>query len=171
MSDHLVESLETRRLCEAVLRQDALHVLGTSAGDRVIVARVGKGLPRIAVVLNGKLQTFAPDLVFRVIIDGGDGDDRILVKEPHRALSLPLRVLGNRGDDTIVGSSGDDTLDGGDGHDRISGRDGDDVILGGAGDDRINGQRGHDRLFGGQGDDRLIGALGKDLLDGRGEVL
>lgn len=85
------------------------------------------------------------------IIDGGDGNDRI---------------LGQLGADTITGGLGNDTIDGGVGADNISGGDGADVITGGAGNDVLNGGTGADTISGGDGADTISGGGDNDYISG-----
>ena len=80
-------------------------------------------------------------MLFRSIINGGDGDDTI---------------AGGAGLDTIAGGAGDDTITGGADNDILSGDSGDDTLNGGAGDDRLSG---------GAGSDVLVGGLGIDTAD------
>ena len=66
------------------------------------------------------------------------------------------RMLGTRGDDTIVGTAKPDRIIARRGNDRVNGR---------QGGDRISGSRGKDRLKGGQGKDRLLAGKGADHLN------
>ena len=89
--------------------------------------------------------------LFPLLIDGGDGDDRI---------------RGNAGADTLLGRDGNDRIFGGAGNDRIEGGLGRDWLAGNSGDDWIYGDEGDDVLLGGEGDDRLIGGADDDVLLG-----
>ncbi|WP_439423117.1 calcium-binding protein [Saccharothrix sp. HUAS TT10] len=77
--------------------------------------------------------------VTAVVLDGRDGDDGLLVRDP-----MSVHLLGGAGNDVLNGSDGDDVLDGGSG---------DDVLHGGAGDDALTGGPGADVLDGGADDD------------------
>lgn len=127
--------------------------------------------------------------VQRIEVDAGAGDDRVVVVS-----SLPARLSGGEGRDTLTGGGGDDTLDGGAGSDALTGGAGKDTVtysgrsarvlvdldvVGGAGepgeDDRIAadvenavGGDGPDELRGDGGPGVLAGGGGDDLLDGRG---
>jgi len=102
--------------------------------------------------------------------------------------SLPHRLLGLDGNDTVVGTAFDDTIDGGRDNDSLSGGGGNDVFLvdgnnkgidridGGAGFDRIRGSAGADHIRlaslasieeidGGAGHNTIGGSTGSDLLD------
>ncbi|RAI04174.1 hypothetical protein DLJ53_06925 [Acuticoccus sediminis] len=77
-----------------------------------------------------------------------------------------VRLVGDRGEDSLVGGRGNDSLIGAAGGDTLFGRDGDDVLKGGAGRDALDGGDGDDKLFGHGGADRLVGAEGDDTING-----
>ena len=79
----------------------------------------------------------------RVLVDAGDGDNRVVLKSD-------------------AGTEGE--LRGGDGRDRLFGGDGDDALLGGDGVDTLQGGPGFNTLDGGLGDDFLYGGTGRDRL-------
>ena len=70
--------------------------------------------------------------------------------------TLPVRVFGGQGFDTLVGSPG---------HNRLIGGRGRDLVRGGGGADQLVGATGPDRLYGGRGDDLLDGGSGPDESD------
>jgi len=120
-------------------------------------------------------------------LDGGDGDDMVLVRtgalgdtiftvapdgsasDNHGAVITDVErctlafYTGNdwaqlgAGADTAYGSYGDDTLQGGGGGDQLTGD---------MGADSLDGQAGDDSLFGGQDNDVLAGSIGNDTLKG-----
>src|SRR5436305_10215192 len=66
-------------------------------------------------------------------IELGDGNDHFMVSDPT---SMPMRVIGGAGDDTIMGSLGADYIDGGPGDDHLTLTDGAaDELVGGDGSD------------------------------------
>ena len=71
------------------------------------------------------------------------------------------RMLGSRGDDTIVGTAKPDRIIARRGNDRIYGRQGRDRISGSRGKDHVKGGKGKDRLSGGKGADHLNAVDGK----------
>ena len=145
------------------------------------------------ITIDGRTETFLTPLT-RLVINGSDADDSIVVTSldasfggeliingnagadrlDTSALSLPVMLFGDDGADTLIGGSGndnlrggddDDVLNGGDGNDSLSGSSGRDTLNGGAGDDRLSGQGSSgDVLTGGLGDDRLDGGSGTDRL-------
>ena len=128
-----------------------LRIAGTPGDDDLLLeARDDGGL---RVTANGLVTDFAPGDVLATVIDVGDGDDRVVLRD-----ALAHHV--------VLGGSGDDTLDGSDAADVLVGQAGDDVLLGNAGDDHLLGNEGTDALDGGAGDDTLRGGLGDDALDG-----
>jgi len=80
--------------------------------------------------------------------------------------SVPLRVLGDDGDDRITAEHGYLSASGGKGRDTLIGGTRGDDLAGGAGDDLVHGGRGGDRLRGDAGRDRLRGESGDDQLNG-----
>ena len=158
----MLEVLEARRLLTAALGLDGiLTVTGTAGPDHIRVGAVvlihhheGLAQNQIVVLENHSIQTFDADQVVRVLVDGGPGNDSILVAH----LSKPTILEGGPGNDALFGSDGDDSLSGGDGGD---------ILYGGAGKDVLNGGRGRDRLFGGSDDDTLVAVDGElDYLNG-----
>lgn len=124
-----------------------------------------------------------------IIIDAGEGDDRVFIGSGTVDDPSFVRVEGGDGNDSLYGTdqgvnhlsgdAGDDTIEGGDladilsgglGNDTIRGGDGTDTLIGGDGDDhlfgglRISDLR--DVLFGGAGNDSMDGAHGNDELHG-----
>jgi hypothetical protein len=83
---------------------------------------------------------FAPNAVVcevtnvLVVVDGGDGQDRIDVVDAPIAAAI---LLGGTGNDKIFGGANPDIIDGEAGDDALIGEAGDDVIEGGEGDDVI----------------------------------
>src|SRR5262249_5431020 len=63
-----------------------------------------------------------------VVVDGGDGDDRIESTNPIKAT-----LIGGAGDDQLISGPGDSELDGGPGDDALDGGLGSDVLDGGDG--------------------------------------
>jgi Ca2+-binding RTX toxin-like protein len=159
----MLQVLENRRFLSATLEADGiLSVTGTDGPDHIRVSvhllthhHHDHGPHHQIVVQEGhSVQTFDADRVVRVAVDGGAGNDSVVVAH----LSKPA---------ILVGGAGNDLLFGGDGNDSISGGAGADLLYGGAGDDTLNGGTGRDRLSGGSGDDVLITVDGElDYVNG-----
>lgn len=113
------------------------------------------------VVGNLPAQFFAAALVNSISIDGGDGNDSILLSSQ---VTAPAVINGGDGDDAITGGSGSDVLLGGAGDDALYGSNGNDGFDGGAGDDLVQGGNGRDVLVGGDDADTIAGNNGDDLL-------
>lgn len=79
-----------------------------------------------------------PQLMPYVI--GTDSDDIL-------AASVPSKLFGNGGNDTLYGSGGDDWLYGGDGNDVLFGNGGNDKLYGGAGNDYYYIQDAGDQIY------------------------
>jgi len=104
------------------------------------------------------------DNVKRVVADGDDGDDSIVV---DAAVAASVKLSGGKGNDTLTyKGSGVAELAGGDDNDLLIGGSNADVLDGGDGDDELHGGAGADELRGGARNDRLDGGLGDDTLQG-----
>jgi hypothetical protein len=121
-------------------RRGVLTIRGTRAAD-VIGASFKAGQffegPPLDVTVNGETKSIdawaVAQVAFkRIVVAAGAGDDAVTL---DANVSLPTRIDGGAGNDTLVGGSGAD------------------VIVGRAGDDTLRGQGGADRLLGGAGDD------------------
>lgn len=127
-------------------------------------------------------------------LDGGVGNDRILLSDPETGdtgITGNAVIRGGVGDDVITGGGGNDQIYGGAGNDTLSGGDGRDILFGDEGDiayredtdgvvlrdnlgnklvdytrARINVTDGDDIITGGAGDDRIFGGGGEDNIDG-----
>jgi hypothetical protein len=128
-----------------------LVVVGTDGGDVLHVVRNGS---QLVVWANGEQLGQFAEFVTTIVVDGGGGNDLILL-----APQIDTDAL-------VHGGAGNDLINGGSGDDRIFGEDGWDVLLGNFGNDRPDGGAGDDFLFGGLGDDVLLGGLGDDWLFG-----
>ena len=94
----------------------------------------------------------------------GTGND-FVTTDP--GVTLPIRLSGQTGNDTLSGGSGADCLVGGldssnSGSDTLNGVGGDDTLFGGDIGDTLSGGIGNDRLDGGAGNDSLNGGAGID---------
>jgi Ca2+-binding RTX toxin-like protein len=184
-----IDSLEARRLLSAALVNGVLVVEGTSASDDIRVYRMPgpTDAPAYAVEIgpvNGKgptfFWTFPADQVASVVVRAGPGDDTVDLATATFALpalvgygpvTVPDRVDGGLGNDTLYGgmsrsflfgSFGSDQISGGGGNDWVDGGWGDDRLDGSAGGDYVSGGYGNDFVYGGEGDDRLFGGPGND---------
>lgn len=102
----------------------------------------------------------APNVTVNMVVDAGDGDDRIVTG------SGDDRVDGGAGDDYIRSAGGRNDLFGNAGNDEIHGGDGVNIIHGGDGDDTLNAGAGVNFIEGGAGDDVITGAGGEDIISG-----
>jgi Ca2+-binding RTX toxin-like protein len=154
----------------AVGHDGTLLVRGTSGDDVIRVSADDltsrPGFPRwevYTVRVNGETTTFDAEVVERVVIEAGAGDDDVrvaysthgidLVWSDGTPVEIPVTLRGGRGDDLLQGGDGDDVLVGGAG---------DDTLLGNAGRDALFGNAGRDRLVGGPGIDKNVGGAGRD---------
>ncbi len=166
-------------------RQNPIYATATDGNDEIyITAGENNGL---IVTINGQETKYDASVLSRLVIDGGKGDDRIIVDEK---VTTGLRLTGGEGNDYIIGGSGGDvifdnygsnTINGAAGNDviiahgvdlkdgkgnRIEGGAGDDYLEGGNGSDHMSGGDGYDVIYGLGGDDEIHGGAGNDYLDG-----
>jgi Ca2+-binding RTX toxin-like protein len=161
----IVESLERRTMLSVSLDDGVLTIVGTARGDVIEVQkRADKG--DLKVELNGRETEFRLSSVTKIVIKGGDGNDRIGYSGRDGRLDVPGSLSGGDGNDVIEGGNGNDTISGGNGNDRVQGKSGNDRLSGGAGNDVIEGAGGDDVLKGGDGNDDLSGGSGNDDLLG-----
>ncbi|MDO5296330.1 MAG: M91 family zinc metallopeptidase [bacterium] len=171
-----------------VRREEVLVAAGTDGNDEIFVTmNANKSL---IITINGEASYLPESAQSRLIIDGGAGNDRIIV---DKSVTADLRITGGEGDDYIISGSGHDRIfdnygsnyiDGGAGHDvivargadvwpdgrgfvnQLFGGEGNDYIEGGDGNDLIQGGAGYDVLYGLGGDDEIHGGEGSDYIDG-----
>jgi len=108
-------------------------------------------------------------------VDGGAGDDTIVVSNSllvgggdgnDTITTAGDIVQGGKGNDVIRGGAGDQDLSGNDGNDTLYGGTAGDHMYGGAGNDVLWGNSGVDYMWGNNGNDKLYGGPGKDILSG-----
>lgn len=124
-----------------------LRINGTSGHDTITLTQ---NATRVIFDVNGNLYSVLKSKITRGIsVDGFFGDDRITVDQ---SITLPVLMVGNLGNDTLIGGGGNDTL---------VGMDGSDSLVGGPGADSLYG---HTFTSNTDGDkDTLDGGLGVDL--------
>lgn len=163
-------------------------VLRASDSDNAIqISRDDKG--NLIVDVDGEQASFTAAEASKLIIDGGDGADRIVADDN---VKTDLHIVGGKGNDTIETAKGQDFIIDNYGANNISAGDGDDHIianqLDGASearnvegnDERNIFQKFFDGLFGrnntvsitgnkidgGAGDDYIEGGMGSDVISG-----
>lgn len=147
----------------------------TTAGDNFLLNR--NGAQAIFSRTNLTPFTLNVDGVEQFEVNGGEGDDRLEVRELSGTEVDLVTFSGGAGNDTFdasdrfrptvsSGGTGNDSLIGGTGTDTLEGDNGNDTLQGGAGNDFLLGGDGNDNLFGGPGNDRLNGGAGNDTLTG-----
>ncbi len=157
-------------------------VIGGANADSLILHDTARTLPTTIQFNNvgsnieiSRPGTTRPPVTFSAMeslrFNGGSGNDSV----DASALTIPVVLVGNNGDDLLAGGSANDNIQGGAGNDILKGSAGNDTLRGDAGRDRMFGGDGNDELFGGDGgdflfgendDDRLFGEGGNDNLDG-----
>ncbi|HEX8340714.1 MAG TPA: hypothetical protein VF624_07390 [Tepidisphaeraceae bacterium] len=128
---HMLESLEDRRLYSVSHAGKVLSIVGTTRSDNIGIA-AGKG--QIVVHDNGLQQTFNVGAVKTIRINGGRGDDLIIVS-PRVAIRVSIEA--GPGNDRVGGGARDDTIFGQQGNDTIVGNAGSDYFDAGPNDDYL----------------------------------
>jgi Ca2+-binding RTX toxin-like protein len=186
------------------LNNGVLTFNGTAGDDQVSLWTDGSHL----VVWSGGDQRYVRlSAISRIELNGAGGNDLLKL---NPGLALPAILNGGDGNDKLVGGAGNDTLFGGLGDDHLTGNGGDDLLDGGLGDDvmlgcagidtadyssrtanlligldkwqddgeagefdlayldieRVLGGSGNDRIGGGAADNELLGNAGDDTLGG-----
>ncbi|OCP00221.1 calcium-binding protein [Ensifer sp. LC13] len=191
--------LTTGRGSDLITGSALSDVIETAAGNDFVDAGAGDDMITDGLGANRLFGGDGRDQIistlFSAEIDGGAGQDWLLIKETQRTSDLTVDfgagqastgtvlrgieeaslALGSGNDRVITANlayivvhagSGDDHLEGGAGRDSLYGDDGSDRIDGGAGNDTISTGLGDDIAFGGGGDDRFANDGGTDVLDG-----
>jgi Ca2+-binding RTX toxin-like protein len=129
-----------------------LYVYTSQDADRITIHETQDG--RVMVDNSGDLQRFED--VVEVVIDGGDGNDEIIIAD---TFTRKATIRGGAGRDNLVSySDGDIYFDGGADDDTlVQFGDAGVVFRGGTGDDELIGGSGMDTLFGDAGNDRIYG--------------
>jgi Ca2+-binding RTX toxin-like protein len=79
-------------------------------------------------------------------VDGGQGNDTLVARQPSSPGLRGTELRGNGGNDTLLGGSGADFLRGGPGTDTLDGAAGPDLVFGGADPDILRGGGGADQI-------------------------
>jgi Ca2+-binding RTX toxin-like protein len=161
-----LEGLESRRVLAAgvaSLSEGVLSIEGTHKNDKIVVSLAGEDLSQLAVKINKSTTLFNAAEVTSLVINAGNGNDRVIVADN---VLIPAQIFGGKGNDWLTGGGESDVIYGGAGNDKLDGGSGNDQLFGEAGHDRLRGGAGEDELWGGTGHDRLEGGLGNDLLQG-----
>ena len=180
--------VESRDRAEADLSE--ISVLKASDANNEI--HISKGEDGgIIVNVDGKEKEFSAEEARNLIIDGSDGNDKIIADKDVEA---DLQIVGGLGNDTITTAKGNDTVYDNYGANNISTKDGSDTIIANQLDyipgehsqttvdnrgffrklfDKITGKSSYEEqtvdgniIDGGDGDDYIEGGLGNDYIRG-----
>jgi Ca2+-binding RTX toxin-like protein len=159
----MIESLESRRLLSFTLGGGTLTVNGKPGVFNDIIKVSQQDAATIRLEDNGVVNLFADSAVSKIVINGGDGNDRLtVVGTVALPLTEPATVNGGNGNDILTGGDGGDKLDGGAGNDSESGNNGADNLIGGEGNNTLSGGAGNDTMTGGTGADSMDGGADID---------
>ena len=156
------------------LEGGTLRVQGTEAND-AIALRLAAGDPTVVQVDLGDDGTadftFPRAAIDNIKIAAHGGDDTVRIDDTNGAFTdtIPTRIEGGPGNDTISGGAGAETLVGGAGNDTIDGKGGNDTSDLGPGDDSFvwDPGDGSDSIEGGPGADTMVfdGAAASETVD------
>jgi Ca2+-binding RTX toxin-like protein len=124
------------------------RAVATTAGNLRQAARTKmEKVPAVEVTINSRnVGTFLLSEFDTIVVQGGEGDDRIRVDAEVKKKAI---LLGAGGNDHLFAGGGPTVLVGGDGDDRLFGGKDRNVLIGGRGADRLLGKAGDDLLIGG----------------------
>ncbi len=188
VKDLAYKMVESRDRSEADL--SSISVLKASEADNEIHISKGKD-GGIIVNVDGQEQQFSAQEARNLIIDGGEGNDKIIADKDVKA---DLQIVGGLGNDTITTAKGNDTVYDNYGANNISTKEGSDTIIANQLDyvpgeenqtttdnrsffrkilDKITGKSSYEKqtvdgniIDGGSGDDYIEGGLGNDYIQG-----
>ena len=160
-NDPMLPDMLNQMQKEGVNIEDIKIISGTKGSDNIKVYNNDKG--EVIVSINGKDTAYSQEEAQKLLIDAGDGDDKVVV---DARVTANMHIYGGGGDDYLQGGGGDDVIYGGRGDDTMYGLSGSDSMYGGSGKDYMDGGRGDDNLHGGEGNDNLIGGKGDDKMRG-----
>jgi len=158
----------------AKIERGTLLVRGTQAND-AIALRLAPGDSTVVQVDLGDDGSadfsFPRAEIKKISLEGRRGDDSLRVDDANGAFTntIPTRIDGGSGNDTISGGAGAEALIGGFGNDRIDGNAGNDTSDLGPGDDTFvwDPGDGSDSIEGGLGTDAMVfnGAAASETVD------
>jgi Ca2+-binding RTX toxin-like protein len=156
------EAKKGPRPVKAKLTDGTLRVTGSTAADRIALRLKASNPKRLIVDVgdNGSADfRFRRSRIERIVVNGAGGDDTLRIDDSAGAFTdtIPTRLKGGNGDDSLRGGAGEERLLGQNGDDTVAGGRGEDVAFLGAGDDRfdwapgegsdtVEGQSGHDTM-------------------------
>jgi len=141
-----------------------LTIAGDQLDNNIVVSRDAAGALLVnagQVVIVGGAPTVANTTLIRIL--GNRGNDTLRLDETNGALPAAV-MLGGVGNDSLVGGTGIDTFFGGAGNDSVDGNKGDDIAFLGAGNDSFTWDPG-------DGSDRIEGELGQDKMIFNGAII
>ncbi|MDA1055059.1 MAG: dockerin type I domain-containing protein [Planctomycetota bacterium] len=146
---------------------DAVTLNGRSTADVVSVSG-GSSINVAGLAYDINITGAAPDSLLTngdsLTFNGNGGDDTIDVADLSGSFNVDDVVIdGGQGNDKITGFG---NLRGGAGNDLLTGDASSQLLQGGDGDDQLFGLGGNDRLEGGRGEDLFVGGTGNDTING-----
>lgn len=126
-----------------------LFILGYDENDVVTVNQAGNGTLRVIAnfFVGQNFKTFRAADVRRMVIYVTGGNDSVTIAEN---ITIPVIIDGGDGDDRLRGGGGPSVLLGGAGNDILIGGNGRSVLIGGLGANTLVGQGAEDILIGGR---------------------
>ncbi len=112
---------------KASVKRGTLTVTGTRAGERIALRQGARGRLVVDVRDNGSANfSFARNRFTRIVVNGGNGNDRLRIDEARGRFTNAERTTlnGGAGNDTLLGGSFAEVLNGGAGNDAVDGKQG-----------------------------------------------
>jgi Ca2+-binding RTX toxin-like protein len=175
----MVETLEGRRLlsANAFVSHSILHVDGSLVDSNTITVDDNGTAITVSIdytTARGVPKTFSSSFLkslgfTEVFIKGGLKADTINVgQQSSTPFSIPTKINGLGGSDTITTAAESDTITGGTGSDVISSGDGNDIVRGGFGANMITVGNGNDKVKAGYGfgESTVVAGDGTDTVAG-----
>jgi len=143
-----------------ISRLGTLTIYGTRRSDNIRLEFFAQFKPfRCNLDINGHSVSIDANLVKRIQIQAGDGDDTIALAQENgqtvrtngsTPIFIPVTLMGGNGNDHFTGAIGSDYINGGAGNDFLAGSGGNDTLDGGDGTDTLRGDQGDDVLLNGE---------------------
>jgi Ca2+-binding RTX toxin-like protein len=151
-----------------------LLISGTPFAEQITLRKSAVDRNQLEVDLNNNGSadaTFDLSNIDAIDVDAAGGNDTVRVDDVNGTLTIPTRIDGGNGDDTLNGGGGDEILVGGNGNDRIDGNGGADTAFLGRGDDTFIWDPGDasDVVEGEAGSDTMVfnGSGGNEIMEAR----
>ena len=84
-----------------------LSIEGTHKNDKIVVSLAGEDLSQLAVKINKSTTLFNAAEVTSLVINAGNGNDRVIVADN---VLIPAQIFGGKGNDWLTGGGASDVI-------------------------------------------------------------